>query len=134
MAWVTPKTDWDGSDRFTANDWKRIVGNLKYIADNAGISYTPYDTIADGGVLSYEDRNVVTNLIEQIYLTLNSSWSRGYVYPRVAYGTAWGSKELNIIETTINDLKKQLDGVLNDEATIYSGEIISGELVSVGLL
>lgn len=134
MAWITPKTNWKGTDRFTASDWNRIVGNLKVISDRAGIPYEPLDTIANGDVLSSEDRNIVTNLIEQIYFSLSSSWNRGYVYPRVAYGSAWGSKELNIIETTINDLKRQLDGELNNEATIYSGEIISGELVSIGLL
>ena len=75
MAWTTPKTKWVGTDRFFASDWLRIVGNLKYIADDIGIAYTPYTSVTDGNtLLTSADRNVVTSLIEEIYAALHSTW------------------------------------------------------------
>lgn len=136
MAWTTPKTDWVSTDTFNASDWLRIVGNLKYITDNLGIAYTPFVSVTDGDtVLTSADRNVVTTLIEDIAVTLHSTWNRGVVKPRVDYGSTWGSRELNIIEKTIEDFGKQIDGTLTENCDRYSdAEIISGDTVSVGLL
>lgn len=136
MAWTTPKTNWIGTDTFNASDWLRIVGNLKYITDNLGIAYTPFVSVTDGDtVLTSADRNVVTNLIEDIAVTLHSTWNRGVVKPRVDYGSTWGSRELNVIEKTIEDFGKQIDGTLTENCDRYSdAETISGDTVSVGLL
>ena len=136
MAWTTPKTDWVGTDRFYASDWLRIVGNVKYIADIVGVAYTPYTAVTNGQtVLSSSDRNVVTDTIEQIYASLNSSWNRGYVFPRKDYGSTWNSKDLNIIESLLLNMKEQIDGTLDDTVIYYAGdEIICGDVLSVGLL
>lgn len=136
MAWTTPKTDWVGTDRFFASDWLRIVGNLKYITDSVGIAYTPFVSVTDGNtLLTSANRNVVTNMIETIYVAMHSTWSREIVSPRVDYGSAWTSKELNIIESTIEKFKDQIDGVIVENCDIYAGcEQICGDNLSVGLL
>jgi len=136
MAWTTPKTDWVGTDRFFASDWLRIVGNLKYITDNVGIAYTPYTSVTDGDtVLTSADRNVVTNLIEEIAVALHSTWSREVVKPRSDYGSTWGSRDLNIIEKTLEAFKDQIDGVIVENCDNYAGgEQICGDNLSVGLL
>ena len=132
--WTTPKTNWVSTDTFSASDWLRIVGNLEYITDDLGIAYTPYDTVSDGDVITSADRNVVTNLIEDIYISLHASWNRDIVAPRVDYGSTWSSRELNIIEQTISDFKDHIDGTLNGNNIIYVGELICGDTFTVGLL
>lgn len=132
--WTTPKTNWVSTDTFSASDWLRIVGNLEYITDDLGIAYTPYDTVSDGDVITSADRNVVTNLIEDIYISLHASWNREVVAPRVDYGSTWSSRELNIIEQTISDFKDHIDGTLNGNNIIYVGELICGDTFTVGLL
>ena len=136
MAWTTPKTDWVGTDRFFASDWLRIVGNLKYITDSVGIAYTPFVSVTDGDtLLTSADRNVVTNLIEEIAVALHSTWSREVVKPRSDYGSTWGSRDLNIIEKTLEAFKDQIDGVIVENCDIYAGgEQICGDNLSVGLL
>lgn len=136
MAWTTPKTDWVGTDRFFASDWLRIVGNLKYITDSVGIAYTPFVSVTDGNtLLTSADRNIVTNLIEEIAVALHSTWSREVVKPRSDYGSTWGSRDLNIIEKTLEAFKDQIDGVIVENCDIYAGcELICGDNLSVGLL
>lgn len=136
MAWTTPKTDWKSTDRFFASDWLRIVGNLKYITDSVGIAYTPFVSVTDGNtLLTSADRNVVTNLIEEIAVALHSTWSRKVVKPRSDYGSTWGSRDLNIIEKTLEAFKDQIDGVIVENCDIYAGgELICGDNLSVGLL
>lgn len=136
MAWTTPKTDWKSTDRFFASDWLRIVGNLKYITDSVGIAYTPFVSVTDGNtLLTSADRNVVTNLIEEIAVALHSTWSREVVKPRSDYGSTWGSRDLNIIEKTLEAFKDQIDGVIVENCDNYAGsELICGDNLSVGLL
>ena len=136
MAWTTPKTDWVGTDRFFASDWLRIVGNLKYITDSVGIAYTPFVSVTDGNtLLTSADRNVVTSMIERIAVALHSTWSREVVKPRSDYGSTWGSRDLNIIEKTLEAFKDQIDGVIVENCDIYAGnELICGDNLSVGLL
>lgn len=133
--WTTPKTNWLGSDFFYASDWLRIVGNLEYIADALSIDYTPYTSVTDGyTLLTSADRNVVTDLIEEIYVALGASWNREVVKPRVDYGSPWNSKDLNIIESTLLKFKEQIDGTLSGDAEKYSGELSCGDTFTVGLL
>lgn len=134
--WTTPKTNWVGTDYFYAADWLRIVGNLEYITDALGIAYTPYTSVTDGDtLLTSADRNVVTELIEEIYAALHSTWSREVVKPRTDYGSTWTSKELNIIESTIENFKAQIDGDITENCGRYAGnEVVCGQAVSLGLL
>jgi len=133
--WTTPKTDWQGTDYFTADDWLRIVGNVEYIADDLGLAYTPLTTISAGSVLSSSDRNAVTDMLEAIYAELSASWNRGFVLPRVDYGSAWNSKDLNNIENLLLCAKAQIDGTLDNLAESYTGdELIAGDQLSLGLL
>lgn len=136
MAWTTPKTNWISTDTFNASDWLRIVGNLKYIADGVGIAYTPFVSVTDGNtLLTSADRNVVTSLIEEIAVALHSTWSRDLVKPRKDYCSTWGSRDLNIIEKTLENFKAQLDGIIVENCDIYVGrELICGDNVSLGLL
>lgn len=133
--WTTPKTDWQGSDYFTAADWLRIVGNVEYIADSLGVAYTPFTTVTDGQtLLTSQDRNNVTDMLETLCIALNASWNRGYVLPRADYGSAWNSKDLNIIENMLLSMKEQLGGELSDRVVYYTDEIFCGDSISVGLL
>lgn len=136
MAWITPKTTWVGTDPFTAADWLRIVGNVEYLATAMSIPFTPYTSVTDGETLiTSKQRNDVTDMIETLYATLYSSWNRGYVMPRIDYGSAWNSKDLNIIEALTRNLKRQLDGELSSKVDYYCGkEIKCGDTVSLGLL
>ena len=136
MAWITPKTDWKGTDTFNASDWLRIVGNVKYIADSLSVAYTPFTSVTDGQtLLTSENRNDVTKMIETLYANLSSSWNRGYVVPRVDYGSSWNSKDLNIIEALIRNLKRQIDGELSNKVKYYAGnEIKCNDTISSGLL
>lgn len=135
MAWRTPKTNWQGTDRFRTVDWTRIVGNLKYLADAASIAYTPYDDVEVGTVLTSADYNVVTDLLEELCVALNASFNRGYVAPRVDYGSTWNSRDLNIIESIMLGLKALVDGTATDTIEYYAGdEIVCGDNISVGLL
>lgn len=136
MAWTTPKTTWVGADPFMASDWLRIVGNLEYLADEMSISYTPFTNITNGEtLLTSADRNVVTDLLETMYRQLYSSWNRGYVLPRIDYGSAWNSKDLNNIEALMRNLKRQLDGELTNQPLCYTGnEIKCNDTISHGLL
>ena len=136
MAWITPKTDWKGTDTFNASDWLRIVGNVKYIADSLSVAYTPFTSVTDGStLLTAKDRNDVTEMIEKLYSKLSSSWNRGYVVPRVDYGSAWNSKDLNIIEDLLLKMKEQIDGTLTSTVIYYAGEeIFCGDTISLGLL
>lgn len=136
MAWTTPKTDWIGTDTFHASDWNRISMNIAYVADELGITYEPL-VVTDGvSVLRSNDCNeYVTDMLETLYTALNASWDRGYVAPRVDYGSAWNSRDLNIIEDMLLKMKAQLDGTLSDTVEYFAGdEIMCGDTISVGLL
>ena len=136
MAWTTPKTNWIGTDTFNASDWLRIVGNVKYIADALSVAYTPFTSVTDGEtLLTSKNRNDVTDMLEILYATLSASWERGYVAPRTDYGSTWNSRDLNIIEDMLLNMKKQIDGTLTSTVIYYAGdEIICGDSFSVGLL
>ena len=109
MAWVTPKTNWVGTDRFYAADWKRIVGNVKYLADEMSSPYTPLDLVADGDVITSDERNDVTEMIETIFDAVAPSWDLPYIAPRTDYGSSWNSSDLNKIEKTLEDLKEEIE-------------------------
>lgn len=133
--WTTPKTNWVGTDYFYRGDWLRIVGNVEYIADILGVEFYPYTAVYNGRtLLKARERNYVTNTLETLYATLNASWERGYVAPRVDYGSPWNSRDLNIIESMLLNMKEQIDGTVSNTVEYYSDEIICGDTISVGLL
>ena len=133
--WTTPKTDWQPTDYFMASDWSRINFNIAYIANELGIAYEPL-IVSDGGtVLKASTCNEqVTDMLETLYIALNASWNRGYVAPRVSYGSAWNDKDLNIIESMLLSMKEQLDGTLSETVEYYTDEVFCGDTISVGLL
>ena len=134
MAWVTPKTDWKGTDRFTATDWNRIDGNVEYVATALSIPYTT-KAVSNGDILTAGDRNNITDTLDLIYAALQASWSRKTVASRVDYGSAWDSKDLNAIEEFLFNAKEQLDGQISNMVIYYAGsEIYCGDDISVGLL
>lgn len=134
--WTTPKTNWVGTDYFTATDWLRIVGNAEYIADAISYSgFTPYTAVTDGvTLLTPSRRNYVVKAINTMYKRLYISRERGYVAPRTDYGSPWNSRDLNIIESMLLNMKEQIDGTVSNTVEYYSDEIICGDTISVGLL
>ena len=140
--WTTPKTDWVGTDRFMAADWLRIVGNVEYLslgfqAAGYNIPFTPFTNVINGKtLLTASARNYVTDTLDTMYMTACVSWNRGYVTPRVAYGSAWNSDDLNIIENLCLGLYNFLMHVTDYEPYVYyySNEIYCDDVVSVGLL
>lgn len=134
--WTTPRTDWEGTNVFRALDWRRITGNVEYITDALSLTCPTFRNAVDHQtLLTASDRNAVTDTLNLIYTTLKASWNRGYVAPRVSYGSAWNSKDLNNIEKFLLDAKAQIDGTLSGGAINYAGdEIICGDTISVGLL
>lgn len=135
MAWTTPKTDWKGTDTFDKADWDRISYNVKYVAEAVGLYYTPVNVYDKLTLITSRQRTLLTNELEEIYATMGASWNRGYVAPRVDYGSPWSSKDLNIIENMLLYMKRQLDGEISGNVEYYAGsEIYCGDDISVGLL
>lgn len=134
--WTTPKTNWIGTDTFSASDWVRIDGNVEYIASQVSYSYTQKSVTDGSTVLTSNDRNKLVKAINtMLHNKLFSSWNRGVVALRVDYGSTWGSKDLNAIEEMLLNMKKQLDGELPKNDFYRCGEeVCCGETFSVGLL
>ena len=66
MAWITPKTDWLPTDYINTEDYSRILGNLKYLADLFNIAVQEYQTqnISD---LPYPNKwNIAEDNLEEI--------------------------------------------------------------------
>lgn len=132
--WTTPKTDWVGTDSFSASDWNRIDKNVAYIADRLSKSYST-NVKSDFMLLTSYERNVVTNALVTYYRSMYSSWDHRYIEPRIDFGSAWNSVELNAIESMLLNMKLQLDGELPQNDFYRCGdEICCGETFSVGLL
>ena len=133
--WTTPKTNWEGTDTFGRVDYYRIAGNTEYVASELGISYTASAGVAQGYVLTSKERNDITDTLNAIYDALYASWNRHYVLPRVDYGSAWNSKDLNGIEEFLLTAKEQIDGTINNNVEYFAGnETICGDTLSLGLL
>lgn len=140
--WTTPKTNWVATDRFMASDWIRINNNVGYLNlffqyMGYDIPFTPYTDVTDGvTLLTPTDRNNVTDALDEMYRVAGVSWNRGFVSPRVPYGSAWNDKDLNIIENLCLGLYELSRHVPEFEPYVYyySDEIYCGDVVSVGLL
>ena len=136
MAWKTPKTNWVGTDTFGSGDWFRITYNTEHIANALSVPFNPFGNVSNTvTLLTYAHRNNITDTLDKLYEALGASWDRGYVAPRVAYGSTWNSRDLNIIESMLLNMKKQLDGEISGNVEYYADtEIYCGDDISVGLL
>ena len=136
MSWITPKTDWVGTDYFTATDWNRISENTQYICLALHIPFTPNLGTDGRTILSSADRNEVTDALEKIYAQIGASFNRHYVIPRIDYGSAWNSEDLNAIEDLLLQAKEMaIDHTKDNRVFYYTGdEVICGDTISVGLL
>ena len=134
--WQTPKTDWVGTDHFSNIDWLRITRNMNELHWYIGVPFTPLDTVIPyETVLTSADRNNITDTLEKLLAKACSSWNRGLVAKRVDYGATWNSTDLNTIEETMLNLKKQCDGEISGNDFYRCGEeVCCGETMSVGLL
>lgn len=66
MAWQTPKTNWQATDYINYEDYNRIQGNLKHIADEFNLLIQSY-TQQDEDDFPYADKwNIAENNLEQI--------------------------------------------------------------------
>ena len=62
MPWVQPKEEWEVTDVFTLDDWRRVVENAKYLYQLVGATFTWRDCdLADTMALPYYD---VVNALE----------------------------------------------------------------------
>ena len=131
--WTTPKTNWVGTDSFGLTDWNRISGNVEYVCDALSLTCPSFPAVFNKQtLLTSKHRNMVTDALDLIYATLFASWNRGYVAPRVDYGSAWNSKDLNNIEEMLLNAKAQIDGTIDNEVEYYAdGEIYCGTLSGV---
>lgn len=134
--WTTPKTNWVGTDHFSAADWTRISGNTEYIANALSLYVPNLPSATDGQtVLTSDNRNSIVYLLNEIYEKLSASWNRGNVKYRIDYGAAWNSSDLNIIEDLLLNAKAQIDGEISGNDFYRCGEeICCGDTFSVGLL
>ena len=132
--WREPKTNWIGTDGFAYADMRRITGNAEVLSVKFDVPFTPYaEVIANGNYLTASDRNNITDFLESVYRSGSFTFNRGYVAPRVSYGSAWNSRDLNNIEKLMYDLYYAQPYV--DRTFNYAGdEIACGDTVSVGLL
>ena len=139
--WTTPKTNWVGTDRFYAADWFRITGNIQYLltyTPSGLISFLPRNDVENGKTpLTANDRNYIVETLDAIYDYFGSSWNKGYVKPKVDYGSAWNSADLNTIENLTLCLYKQAQG--DPEYTsgyeYFAGDgIYANDSISTGLL
>lgn len=122
MAWVTPKTDWNGlttedgiyiGDRFNAVDFNRIKNNLEYLREIAVKMYDDF-TIPSLG----EDRtpsdyfyaDEINQLEENLNIVNNHTLQRSYgsAPTYVDNGNTMDFVELNRLEGAILDLYNRL--------------------------
>ena len=122
MAWVTPKTDWNGDtaadgtyigDRFNAVDFNRIKNNLDYLRELAIKLYDKFDINALGSDRTPADyfyADEINQLEENLTIINNNTLKRYYgtapIY--VDNGRTMDFAELNRLEGAILDLYGKL--------------------------
>lgn len=126
MAWVTPKTNWNGrteedgtyvGDRFNAVDFNRIKNNLEHLRELAVKLYeefTIHSLGADRTPSDYFYADEINQLEENLNTvninTVNMSYGTAPVY--VDNGNTMDFAELNRIESAILDIYNRLNNVL----------------------
>lgn len=104
MTWITPKTNWISADRFDADDYNRISGNINYLQDHIINLYTEYvqnnletDKTYDQFIYA-RHMNGVEDELKRIADQIKATYaSKSYS----ANGYFWDYAELNRIESSI---------------------------------
>lgn len=106
MSWITPKTDWVGTDYFNATDYNRVKGNLNELKAISLQLYQDYITSDLGAdkdftsLLYAEEINNIENFLESINInTFPLAIGEKQVY--VSNGKTMDFNELNRIESAI---------------------------------
>ena len=122
MAWVTPKTDWNGGtaadgtyigNRFNAVDFNRIKNNLDYLRDLAIKLYDEFDINALGSDRTPADyfyADEINRLEENLTIINNKTLRRSYgtAPTYVDNGRTMDFTELNRLESAMLDLYDRL--------------------------
>ena len=66
MAWITPKTTWLPTDYINTEDYNRIQGNLKHIADEFSLVIQDYESQNISDLPYAEKWNIAEDNLEQI--------------------------------------------------------------------
>lgn len=87
MAWVTPKTDWLPEDFFNAEDWNRIVGNIRYIKSLADKLYPEFSitTMEDKTYRDIPYAREINVIEENIYKIDKNTFPLGLVGQKTWY-------------------------------------------------
>ena len=126
MAWVTPKTDWNGEtaadgtyigDRFNAADFNRIKNNLDYLRELAIKLYDEFSIVslgADRTPADYFYADEINQLEENLKTVNANSLRRSYgtAPTYVDNGNTMDFVELNRLEGAILDLYDRLTNEL----------------------
>jgi hypothetical protein len=126
MAWVTPKTDWNGKteadgiyvgDRFNAADFNRIKNNLEHLREMAIKLYkefTIHSLGADRTPSDYFYADEINQLEENLNTVNNNTIKASYGTAPVYFdnGNTMDFTELNRLEGAILDIYNRLNNVL----------------------
>ncbi len=130
MSWVTPKTNWVGSDFFNANpDYERIKGNIEYLHTIGQQLYGSFAITtmieptynADGTCTTIPTKSFYNNIVNNI-VTIKENTTTPINYQSMrTYGSGifgvedyiWTYKEMNVIEKNILWLYIVLQGQIN---------------------
>ena len=127
MAWVTPKTDWNGDtaadgtyigDRFNAVDFNRIKNNLDYLRELAIKLYDKFAINALGSDRTPADyfyADEINQLEENLTIINNNTLKRYYGTAQIYVdnGRTMDFAELNRLESAILDLHDRLTNQSN---------------------
>ncbi len=122
MAWITPKTNWNGGtaadgtyigDRFNAVDFNRIKNNLDYLRELAIKLYDEFainDLGSDRTPADYFYADEINQLEENLTIINNNTLKRHYgtAPTYVNNGRTMDFTELNRLESAILDLYNRL--------------------------
>lgn len=122
MAWITPKTNWNGGtaadgtyigDRFNAVDFNRIKNNLDYLRELAIKLYDEFainDLGSDRTPADYFYADEINQLEENLTIINNNTLKRHYgtAPTYVNNGRTMDFTELNRLESAILDLYDRL--------------------------
>ena len=122
MAWITPKTNWNGGtaadgtyigDRFNAVDFNRIKNNLDYLRELAIKLYDEFainDLGSDRTPADYFYADEINRLEENLTIINNNTLKRHYgtAPTYVNNGRTMDFTELNRLESAILDLYDRL--------------------------
>ena len=114
MSWVTPKTDWQGTDRCTYADANRIAGNINYLLDSDTLK-ADYD---QDDVITLTERNALMSALETLAEANKYAWEE-------APDTSATALNFNRVESITLGIKEWIE-LINAQsvAKIFSGDAI----------